>query len=92
MHSTNNRPDCEEIGAARNAVATIIRHATTDPVYQHAQGGKAQRILPICLAGAGRLLGADRIGVALSEEWQLEPEQSTSAIVVLNPHAKYFTV
>jgi 5-methyltetrahydrofolate--homocysteine methyltransferase len=39
-----------------------------------------------------RLLGAERIGIALSDEWQLEPEQSTSAIVVLNPHAKYFTV
>ena len=39
-----------------------------------------------------RLLGADRIGVSLSDEWQLHPEQSTSAIVVLNPHAKYFSV
>jgi 5-methyltetrahydrofolate--homocysteine methyltransferase len=38
------------------------------------------------------LLGADRIGVSLSEEFQLHPEQSTSAIVVLNPHAKYFSV
>jgi len=39
-----------------------------------------------------RLLQADRIGVSLSDEWQLHPEQSTSAIVVLNPHAKYFSV
>jgi 5-methyltetrahydrofolate--homocysteine methyltransferase len=39
-----------------------------------------------------KLLGADRIGVSLSDEWQLHPEQSTSAIVVLNPHAKYFSV
>ena len=39
-----------------------------------------------------RLLGADRIGVSLSDEWQLHPEQSTSAIVVLNPRAKYFSV
>jgi 5-methyltetrahydrofolate--homocysteine methyltransferase len=38
------------------------------------------------------LLGADRIGVDLSDEFQLHPEQSTSAIVVLNPHAKYFSV
>ncbi|MBS0562855.1 MAG: cobalamin-dependent protein, partial [Proteobacteria bacterium] len=28
-----------------------------------------------------RLLGAERIGVSLSDEWQLHPEQSTSAIV-----------
>jgi 5-methyltetrahydrofolate--homocysteine methyltransferase len=39
-----------------------------------------------------RLLGAERIGVALSDEFQLHPEQSTSAIVVLNPRAKYFSV
>ncbi len=39
-----------------------------------------------------RLLDSERVGVSLSDEWQLHPEQSTSAIVVLNPHAKYFTV
>ena len=39
-----------------------------------------------------RLLGAERIGVDLSDEFQLHPEQSTSAIVVLNPAAKYFSV
>ena len=39
-----------------------------------------------------QLLGADRLGVSLSDEWQLHPEQSTSAIVVLNPRAKYFSV
>jgi 5-methyltetrahydrofolate--homocysteine methyltransferase len=39
-----------------------------------------------------RLLGAERIGVSLSDEYQLHPEQSTSAIVVLNPKAKYFSV
>ena len=38
------------------------------------------------------LLGAERIGVDLSDEFQLHPEQSTSAVVVLNPHAKYFSV
>jgi 5-methyltetrahydrofolate--homocysteine methyltransferase len=38
------------------------------------------------------LLGAERIGVAISDEFQLHPEQSTSAIVVVNPRAKYFSV
>jgi 5-methyltetrahydrofolate--homocysteine methyltransferase len=38
------------------------------------------------------LLDAERIGVSLSDESQLHPEQSTSAIVVLNPRAKYFSV
>ena len=39
-----------------------------------------------------QLLGAERIGVSLSDEWQLHPEQSTSAFVVLHPRAKYFIV
>ncbi|HYZ32172.1 MAG TPA: vitamin B12 dependent-methionine synthase activation domain-containing protein, partial [Crenalkalicoccus sp.] len=39
-----------------------------------------------------RLLGAERIGVTLSEEWQLHPEQSTSALVLHHPRAKYFSV
>lgn len=38
------------------------------------------------------MLGAERIGVEISDEYQLHPEQSTSAIVVLNPRAKYFSV
>ncbi len=36
------------------------------------------------------LLDWGRIGVELSEEFQLEPEQSTSAIIVHHPEAKYF--
>ncbi|HUZ62163.1 MAG TPA: methionine synthase [Acetobacteraceae bacterium] len=39
-----------------------------------------------------RLLDGERIGVEISDEWQLHPEQSTSAIVVVNPKAKYFSV
>ncbi|SHI39036.1 methionine synthase (B12-dependent) [Roseomonas rosea] len=39
-----------------------------------------------------RLLKADRIGVSISDEWQLHPEQSTSAIVLHHPRAKYFSV
>ena len=35
-------------------------------------------------------LDADRIGVALSEELQLHPEQSTDALVVHHPEAIYF--
>jgi 5-methyltetrahydrofolate--homocysteine methyltransferase len=38
------------------------------------------------------LLKADEIGIALTEEDQLDPEQSTSAIVVHHPQAKYFSV
>jgi len=36
------------------------------------------------------LLDAQSIGVSLSEEFQLHPEQSTSAIIVHHPEAKYF--
>ena len=38
------------------------------------------------------LLGASRIGIELSDEWQLHPEQSTSAIVLHHPQARYFNV
>lgn len=43
-----------------------------------------QKLLP--------LLEASRIGVTLSEEFQLVPEQSTSAIICHHPDAKYFNV
>ena len=36
------------------------------------------------------LLDTNRIGVELSEEFQLHPEQSTSSIVLHHPEAKYF--
>lgn len=38
------------------------------------------------------LLKPQRIGVSLTEEFQLVPEQSASALVVVHPQAKYFNV
>ena len=38
------------------------------------------------------LLDPSRIGVTLSEEFQLDPEQSTSAIITHHPEARYFNV
>ncbi|HEV8430553.1 MAG TPA: methionine synthase [Pyrinomonadaceae bacterium] len=38
------------------------------------------------------LLDPSRIDVNLTEEFQLEPEQSTSAIIVHHPEAKYFSI
>ena len=38
------------------------------------------------------LLEPERIGVELSEELQLHPEQSTDAFVLHHPEAKYFNV
>ncbi|MCG3156711.1 MAG: Methionine synthase [bacterium] len=39
-----------------------------------------------------RLLDPGRIGISLTEEFQLVPEQSTSAIIVHHPAARYFNI
>ncbi|MEU6735370.1 methionine synthase [Streptomyces physcomitrii] len=41
-------------------------------------------------AKIAELLEPERIGVELSEEFQLHPEQSTDALVIHHPEAKYF--
>lgn len=38
------------------------------------------------------LLPAEKIGISLSETFQMVPEQSTSAVIVHHPQAKYFGV
>jgi 5-methyltetrahydrofolate--homocysteine methyltransferase len=38
------------------------------------------------------LLDGERIGVRLTDEFSLDPEQSTNAIVVHHPEARYFSV
>ena len=38
-----------------------------------------------------RLLAPERIGVTLSEEFQLAPEQSTDALIAFHPEARYFS-
>jgi 5-methyltetrahydrofolate--homocysteine methyltransferase len=43
-------------------------------------------------AKVAELLDIERIGVSLTEEFHLVPEQSTSAIIVAHPEAKYFVV
>jgi 5-methyltetrahydrofolate--homocysteine methyltransferase len=71
-----------------------------DPDEMLAQGYRGSRYsfgYPACPNLADQrqlleLLRADEIGITLSEEDQLDPEQSTSAIVVHHPQAKYFTV
>jgi 5-methyltetrahydrofolate--homocysteine methyltransferase len=71
-----------------------------DPEAMLAQGYRGSRYsfgYPACpnLADQRQLLDllrAEEIGVSLSEEDQLDPEQSTSAIVVHHPQAKYFTI
>jgi 5-methyltetrahydrofolate--homocysteine methyltransferase len=71
-----------------------------DPDAMLAQGYRGSRYsfgYPACPNLADQkqllaLLGADEIGITLSEEDQLDPEQSTSAIVLHHPQAKYFSV
>ena len=56
--------------------------------------GLHQLLSMVCRATDQRqllaLLDASRIGVELGDEDQLWPEQSTSAIVLHHPRAKYF--
>jgi 5-methyltetrahydrofolate--homocysteine methyltransferase len=64
---------------------------------QHYRGGRYSFGYPACpkledQAPLLKLLEAERIGVSISDEWQLHPEQSTSAIVLHHPRAKYFSV
>ena len=64
---------------------------------QHYRGSRYSFGYPACPNLADQrplleLLGAGRIGLGLSDEDQLEPEQSTSAIVLIHPQAKYFSV
>ena len=64
---------------------------------QQYRGSRYSFGYPACpnLADQGpmlELLGAGALGITLSDEDQLDPEQSTSAIVVHHPQAKYFSV
>jgi len=61
------------------------------------QGSRYSFGYPACphLEGQRKLFSlfpAERIGVSLSETLQMVPEQSTSAIIVHHPQAKYFSV
>ncbi|MSR70199.1 MAG: methionine synthase [Phycisphaerales bacterium] len=63
---------------------------------QHYRGSRYSFGYPACPEMADqeklfRLLQPERIGCTLTENYQIEPEQSTSAIVVHHPQAKYFS-
>jgi 5-methyltetrahydrofolate--homocysteine methyltransferase len=64
---------------------------------QHYRGSRYSFGYPACPSMADqeklwRLLRPERIGCTLTENWQIDPEQSTSAIIVHHPAAKYFNV
>ncbi len=63
---------------------------------QHYRGSRYSFGYPACPDMADqeklfRLLKPERIGCVLTDNWQIDPEQSTSAIIVHHPEAKYFS-
>ncbi len=82
----------EELGVAGNDDPEIRKLFS-----QHYQGSRYSFGYPACpnledQKKLFELLRPERIDVSLSEEYQLDPEQSTSAIVVHHPEARYFHV
>ena len=80
----------EELGLSHAEGTTEA--AIRDQAYR---GSRYSFGYPACPNMADRrklaaLLEPGRIGVELSEELQLHPEQSTDALVVHHPQAKYF--
>jgi hypothetical protein len=63
-----------------------------DPSFPEEQPSHAVGVYTNSMTRSSELPRAEEIGVALTEEDQLDPEQSTSAIVVHHPQAKYFSV
>ncbi len=64
-------------------------------VHQGYRGGRYSFGYPACPdlednLKLADLLGADRIGVSVSEDFQYVPEQTTSALIAHHPKAKYF--
>jgi len=71
--------------------------AIRDLFTQHYRGSRYSFGYPACpnLADQEKLfalLEPGRIGCVLSENYQIDPEQSTSAMIVHHPDAKYFNV
>ncbi len=80
----------EELGFADEDGPTL-----TGLFRQKYRGGRYSWGYPACPrlednALVVELLGAERIGVEVSEGFQLHPEQSTTAIICHHPQAKYF--
>ncbi|MGH9190740.1 MAG: methionine synthase [Acidimicrobiales bacterium] len=64
-------------------------------VRQGYRGGRYSWGYPACPdlednLTVANLLGAERVGVAVSDDFQYHPEQTTSALICHHPQAKYF--
>jgi 5-methyltetrahydrofolate--homocysteine methyltransferase len=82
----------EELGIAAHDAKEL-----TKLFHQQYQGSRYSFGYPACPSLEDQqklfsLLDPARIDVNLTEEFQLEPEQSTSAIIVHHPEAKYFSI
>ncbi len=82
----------EELGFAHNDAPELAKL-----FHQGYQGSRYSFGYPACprledQSKLFELLRPERIDVELSEEFQLHPEQSTSAIIIHHPEAKYFNV
>jgi 5-methyltetrahydrofolate--homocysteine methyltransferase len=80
----------EELGFADEDGPTL-----TGLFRQQYRGGRYSWGYPACPdlddnAKVVELLGGDRVGVTVSEGFQLHPEQTTDAIICHHPQAKYF--
>ncbi|MGH9006845.1 MAG: vitamin B12 dependent-methionine synthase activation domain-containing protein, partial [Acidimicrobiales bacterium] len=80
----------EELGFADEDGPTL-----TGLFRQQYRGGRYSWGYPACPdlgdnAKVVELLSAGRIGVEVTENSQLEPEQTTDAIICSHPQAKYF--
>ncbi|MDQ3180952.1 MAG: methionine synthase, partial [Acidobacteriota bacterium] len=82
----------EELGIAGNDAPELAKL-----FHQGYQGSRYSFGYPACpnledQTKLFQLLQPERIDVELSEEFQLHPEQSTSAIIIHHPQAKYFNI
>ncbi len=82
----------EELGIAGDDASELAKL-----FHQSYQGSRFSFGYPACpnledQAKLFQLLEPSRIDVELTEEFQLDPEQSTSAIIVHHPEAKYFSI
>ncbi|MFT3746100.1 MAG: methionine synthase [Pyrinomonadaceae bacterium] len=82
----------EELGIAGNDAPELAKL-----FHQGYQGSRYSFGYPACpnledQTKIFELLQPERIDVELTEEFQLDPEQSTSAIIIHHPDAKYFNI
>jgi 5-methyltetrahydrofolate--homocysteine methyltransferase len=82
----------EELGFAGRDATELVKL-----FHQGYQGSRYSFGYPACpnledQTKIFQLLQPERIDVELTEEFQLDPEQSTSAIIVHHPQAKYFNI